>query len=267
MFGIFEDIPLYTALILGLLSFIAGFVDAVVGGGGLIQVPGLLISLPDKPIPTLFGTNKIAAFSGTTVSAFQYARRIRFDWRILSLVALFAFIFSWLGAQLVSYLDPAILKPVILVILIVIAIYLFNKKNLGLQAQTSIRFQRQWRFGLLLGAAVGFYDGFFGPGTGSFLVLGFVTLLGFEFLTASAYAKVINCVTNISALIVFISQGHFLLGVGLLMAAFNIVGNLIGSQTALRKGSAFVRKIFLLVVILLILRYGYDVFNPYFSSI
>jgi uncharacterized membrane protein YfcA len=260
------EFPLYVALILGLVSFIAGFIDAVVGGGGLIQIPALLIGMPDRPIATLFGTNKIAAFSGTSVSAFQYARRIHFNWRILGVVSLCAFVCSWCGAKLVSYLDPAILKPVILFILIGIAIYLFSKKNIGITQRVAHSVAKQCVIGGGIGAVVGFYDGFFGPGTGSFLMLGFITLLGFEFLTASAYAKVINCITNISALSVFISQGHYLLGIGLIMALFNIAGNLLGSRTALKKGNAFVRKIFLFVVVLLIIRYGYDVLYPYFLT-
>ena len=112
----------------------------------------------------------------------------------------------------------------------------------------------------MIGIIVGFYDGFFGPGTGSFLVLGFVVVLGFEFVQASAYSKVINCLTNVSALFVFIRQGNYLLELSVIMAICNITGNLVGTKLALKKGNTFVRTIFLLIVTLMILRYGYDIF-------
>lgn len=161
---------------------------------------------------------------------------------------------------MVSVLKAEILKPAILVILIVMAIYIYKKKNLGTKASNHISLTKQLIAGSIIGIVIGFYDGFFGPGTGSFLIVGFVVFMGFEFLTASAYAKVINCLTNISALIVFISQGNYLIEIGILMAVFNILGNIAGSRMALKKGNSFVRKIFLLVVTLLIIRYAYDVF-------
>jgi uncharacterized membrane protein YfcA len=262
--AITADYPTILILSLSALAFIAGFIDAVVGGGGLIQIPALLIAFPDKPVATLFGTNKIAAISGTSVAAYQYARRIRFDYRLLAVVCLAACIASFLGAKVVSLVRADVLKPVILIILIIMAGYVSMNKNLGALQTKSLPYRKQMLFGALIGLVVGFYDGFFGPGTGSFLIVGFVVFLGFEFVTASAYAKIINCVTNISALFVFIRQGYFLLGIGLLMAAFNIAGNIVGSRMALSKGNGFVRSIFLLVVSLMIIRYGYDVFKAYF---
>lgn len=177
---------------LTMLAFVAGFIDAVVGGGGLIQIPALLIAFPDKAVATLFGTNKISAFSGTSVAAYQYAKRIRFDYRLLAVISVFAFFSSQLGAKLVSIVSAEILKPVILVILIIMAIYIYRKKNLGSAETKNLSFSKQLLFGSLIGIVVGFYDGFFGPGTGSFLILGFVLFLGFEFVTASAYAKIIS---------------------------------------------------------------------------
>jgi len=158
-----------------------------------------------------------------------------------------------------------ILRPVILIILVVMLIYVYTNKNLGAIQTRVLPFTKQLLLGSLIGLVVGFYDGFFGPGTGSFLILGFVVLLRFDFLTASGYAKLINCVTNISALLVFIRHGNFLLGIGLMMALFNIAGNIIGSRMALREGNGFVRKIFLVVVSLMIIRYGYDVFQEFFA--
>lgn len=249
--------------LLSLAAFTAGFIDSVVGGGGLIQTPFLLITFPKMPLPVLFGTNKIAALAGTSISAFQYAQKIKFDFKLLFVIAACCFTSSFLGARLVSIIDSATLKPVILVILVAIAVYTFFKKNLGSVQTKQLSLAKQMLYGGLVGLVVGFYDGFFGPGTGSFFVLGFVIILGFEFVKASAYAKVVNCITNISALTVFIREGYYVLDLAILMAIFNIMGSFIGSALALRKGNGFVRVIFLVIVTIMILKYGYDVISAY----
>lgn len=261
MQALFSDYSLLTLLVLGILAFVAGFIDSVVGGGGLIQLPALLIGFPKAPVPTLFGTNKISALAGTSMAAVQYSRHIRYNLKLLTTVALFAFIASFAGAKTVSIINPSVLKPVILVILILIGIYTFLKKDLGTVQSKSLSENKKLFFGSLLGLIVGFYDGFLGPGTGSFLVLGFVVLLGFEFVSASAYAKIINCATNVSALFVFIRQGNYLLGVAIIMAVGNVAGSLIGSRMAIKKGNHFIRIFFLIVVAILIMRYAYDVFR------
>ncbi len=241
------------------MAFIAGFVDAVVGGGGLIQLPALLVSLPNASLPTIFGTNKIAALSGTSIAAFQYAKRIRFNAKLLFAISLSSFIASYFGAKIVSIINPATLKPIILVILIAIAIYTFLKKNLGKVQSKKLSLTHQLMTGSVIGLVIGFYDGFFGPGTGSFFVLAFVLVLGFEFVQASAYAKIVNCMTNISALIVFIRHGNYIAGIAILLAVFNITGSILGSRMALRKGNSFIRIFFLIIVTIMIIRYGYDV--------
>lgn len=259
----FEILSTYSAISifsLILFSFVTGYIDAVVGGGGLIVVPMLMINFPNATLPTLFGTNKISALSGTTVAAYQYSKRIQFDFKLLLIVSFFAFVASFFGAKTVSYIDANALKPVILFILILIAIYTYIKKDLGSVETKQLSQKKEIIYGLLIGLFVGFYDGFFGPGTGSFFVLGFVVLLGFEFVKASAYSKIINCITNISALIVFIRQGNYILEIAVIMAVSNIFGNMLGSKMALKKGNGFVRIIFLIIVSLLIIRYAYDVF-------
>lgn len=247
-------------IILAIASLFAGFIDAIVGGGGLIQFPAFMILFPNASVPTAFGTNKIAGLSGTSIAAVQYAKRIKFNWKLLVITALSSLVFSFIGAKLVSRIDVNILKPFIFFMLIGIAIYTFKKKDFGSYPTKKITETRKHLFGFLLGIIIGFYDGFLGPGTGSFLVLGFVAFLGFEFLEASAYAKVINCVTNVSALYVFISQGNYILEIAIIMAVSNVIGSLIGSRMAILRGNAFVRKIFLFVVCIMIIRYGYDVF-------
>ncbi|MCF2443799.1 TSUP family transporter [Dyadobacter sp. CY345] len=258
----FADYTTSTLIILSALAFVAGFIDAVVGGGGLIQIPALLIAFPNAPVATIFGTNKIAALAGTSVAAFNYARKIVFDFRLLFVISLCCSISSFTGARIVSLINVNVLKPIILFILIAIAVYTFFKKDLGSIKTKELSFQKQLFYGGLIGLVIGFYDGFFGPGTGSFFVLAFVVVLGFEFVQASAYAKIVNCITNISALIVFIRQGNYMLELALIMAAMNIAGNIIGSKLALRKGNDFVRIIFLVVVSLMIFKYGWEVFAP-----
>ena len=258
--NLLTDYSAQTIIALMVLAFVAGLIDAVVGGGGLIQMPALLINLPNTLLAKLLGTSKIAALSGTSVAAYQYSKRIKFDFKLLSIISLFASIASFLGAKVVSFINTNTLKPTILVILIVIAAYTFLKKDLGAVQTKVLSRNKQIILGSLIGLVVGFYDGFFGPGTGSFFVLGFVVILGFEFVTASAYSKIINCFTNISALIVFIKQDNYLLDIAILMAICNILGSLIGSKIALKKGNSFVRIIFLVTVTMMILRYGYDLF-------
>ena len=257
---LFSDYEIVTIISLVILSFIAGFIDAVVGGGGLIQMPALLISLPNSPLPTIFGTNKIAALAGTSISAIQYSQRIKFNYKLLLAISMCAGLASYTGAKVVSYINVKTLKPIILIVLLAIAVYTFFNKSLGTVQTKSLPFNKKIIYGSMIGIIVGFYDGFFGPGTGSFLVLGFVVVLGFEFVQASAYSKVINCLTNVSALFVFIRQGNYLLELSVIMAICNITGNLVGTKLALKKGNTFVRTIFLLIVTLMILRYGYDIF-------
>ncbi len=264
MSDLYDNYGIVTIILLALSGFTAGFIDAVVGGGGLIQTSFLLITFPKMPLPVLFGTNKIAALAGTSIAAFKYAKKITFNYKLLFVIAISCFISSFLGARLVNQIDSHTLKPVILIILIAIAIFTFIKKNLGAVESKELSANKQLLFGSCIGLAVGFYDGFFGPGTGSFFVLGFVVVLGFEFVKASAYAKVVNCVTNISALIVFMKEGNYILHLAILLAVFNIAGSFLGSSLALKKGNGFVRIIFLVIVSLMILKYGYDVLSIYF---
>jgi hypothetical protein len=175
-------------------------------------------------------------------------------------IAFFAGLASFLGAQTIQYINVNTLKPAVLFVLIGIAVYTFAKKDLGAVQSKTLPFNKQFIYGSLIGFVVGFYDGFFGPGTGSFFVLGFVVILGFEFVQASAYSKVINCMTNTTALFVFIKQGNYLLELAILMAICNIIGNVVGTKLALKKGNQFVRVIFLCIVMVMIIRYAYDIF-------
>ncbi|HSH38564.1 MAG TPA: TSUP family transporter [Chthoniobacterales bacterium] len=235
-----------------LFSGIAGFIDAVVGGGGLIQLPAILILMPGMPFPTLLGTNKFASMFGTSIAVYRYTRHVAVDWSTVIPATVAAFVFAFLGSRVVSILNPAVLLPVILVLLIAVAIYVFFVKELGLIHQPKHAAHKARWLGILVGAALGFYDGFFGPGSGSFLIFGFVGIFGFDFLSASASAKVVNLAAIIASVIYFAATDQLLYGMGVAMAVCNIIGATLGTHLAITKGSKFVRVFFLVIVTALI---------------
>ncbi len=240
---------------------LAGFIDAIVGGGGLIQVPALLVTLPDKPIPMLFGTNKTASIFGTSAAVVQFGRQVKFHLPMLVATGITSLICSYSGAKLVSSIGNTNLKPFILALLVAVFIYTVFKKDLGNLPTKQLSNTQLAIRGALAGGIIGFYDGFFGPGAGSFYVLAFIGLLGFDFLHASAHAKVANWLTNAASLAVFIPQGNVIWHYALPMAACNLVGGVLGARMAIAKGNTFVRYIFLFVMFLTILRYAWDVFS------
>lgn len=245
---------------LALAAFGAGFIDAVVGGGGLIQIPALFTALPQELPASLFGTNKFSSVFGTTNAAWRYARRVRMPWRTTLPAAFAAFACSYLGAMAVAWLPREALRPTILFLLVGAAAYTFYNKNFGALHRPQHSGNHELAYALLLGGVIGFYDGFFGPGTGSFLIFLFIRFFGFDFLHASAAAKVVNVATNLAALAYFVPHGYLLPVLAVVMAAFNILGSLAGSHLALRHGSGFVRQMFLIVVSALILKFAYDTF-------
>jgi uncharacterized membrane protein YfcA len=239
-------------------AFLAGLIDSVVGGGGLIQVPALFVLMPQIPPATLLGTNKFASVWGTGVATVQYARRVEMPWHALLPACAAAFVFSLIGAHAVSLLRPDILRPLILMLLIVVLTYTLWKKDLGVLHAPRLNRGHEIATGIAVGCALGFYDGFFGPGTGSFLIFAFVGLFGFSFLAASASAKAVNVTTNLAAVIYFVYSGNVLYATALPMAACNIAGSLIGTRLAIRRGSGFVRGLFVVIVSALIARFAWD---------
>ena len=239
-------------------AFLAGFIDSVVGGGGLIQLPALLIFLPGVPVPTVFGTGKLVSITGTTVSMLRYARDVKINWKSLLPAAVAAFIFSFLGARAISHFPAEALRPMVLVLLIAVAIYTFIKKDFGSLHAPKLTVSQEKMYAMLTGLAIGFYDGFFGPGTGSFLIFIFIGIFGFSFIAASASAKVVNVATNLSALLYFGWKGHILYHIAIPMAVCNVFGSVIGTRVAIKQGSGFVRKLFLLVVTAIILKFAFD---------
>jgi uncharacterized membrane protein YfcA len=250
-----------TFLPLFFFAFLAGFIDSIVGGGGLIQLPALLIFLPQYPLTTVFGTNKLVSITGTGISATQYARHIAIPWRAALLTATAAFCCSFLGASVVSLINPAFLRPFIIVLLMVIALYIFFKKDFGDVQTLHLSPRQQLFFGLAAGAVIGFYDGFFGPGTGTFLIFAFIGFLGYNFLTATASAKVVNFATNLAAILFFLFNGSILFQVALPMMIFNVLGALTGTRLAILKGNRFVRLLFLFVVCAVIFKLVWDTFG------
>jgi uncharacterized membrane protein YfcA len=255
------SLTLSTVAVLCGFAFLAGFVDAVVGGGGLIQIPALFVMLPLLPAATIFGTNKFAAVWGTASATAQYARKVPITWRAVLPAGIAAALFSFVGAEVVSRIGNTELKPLILMMMIAVLGYTLWKKDFGALHAPRLSDRQQLWVGLGVGAALGFYDGFFGPGTGSFLIFAFVGLFGFSFLAASASAKVINTVTNVAALASFAVSGHIIYAIAAPMAVSNVAGSLLGSGLAIRRGSGFVRILFILIVTALIARFAWDIFG------
>ncbi len=235
-------------------AFGAGLIDAMAGGGGLIQVPALFAAYPDTPHTTLLGTGKLAGFAGTASASVRYARHVRMDWRFIGAASLGAFGCALVGAWIATRFPPAQFRALVPLLLTAVLVYTLVHRNLG-EVHTP-------RGGLALAAAsagaIGLYDGFFGPGTGSFLVFLFIRVFGLDFLHASASAKVVNCAANVAALLLFGLTVPLMWLLGLGMAIANVLGAQVGSHLAIRGGSGFVRKVFLAVVTCLIGKTAWD---------
>lgn len=246
-------------VILCTLAFCAGMIDSVVGGGGLIQIPALFNVYPAAAEAALLGTNKLAAVSGTSLAARSFIGRVHIPWNLVIPAAMAAFVMSFLGAATVTLIPKGVLRPLVLVLIVIMAVYVFWKKDFG-KVQRPVEIgNREKLLALLIGGAIGFYDGLFGPGTGSFLIFLFIRFFAFDFLQASASAKFVNISTNVAALIYFIPTGNVLYAIALPMAAFNMLGAYSGTRVAVKYGAGFVRGLFLILLLLLIGKLAYDV--------
>lgn len=256
------DVTLPMLLWLLAAGVLAGWIDAVVGGGGLIQLPALLLVPGMTPVQAV-ATNKVGSIAGTTASAVTYLRKITPDRSATIPAAATAFLGAVFGAKLATLVPGAFFTPLILAALI--GVGLFTVLNPSLGADATLRFgessKRHHGLSWLIGLTIGVYDGVLGPGTGSFLVIAFVSVIGFSFLQASATAKVINWATNLGALVFFIPDGQVVWALGLVVAVGNVLGGIFGARTALKKGSGFVRVVFVVVVSAMILKLGYDVIS------
>ncbi|HOK12940.1 MAG TPA: TSUP family transporter, partial [Ottowia sp.] len=232
-------------LLVSLASLLAGGIDSIVGGGGLILVPALFAVYPNAAPATLFGTNKSASVWGTSIATVQYSRRVQMRWAVLGPAAGAALVGSFLGAWAVTLIDPGFLRRALPLILLAVLLYTLARKDLGRTHAPRHTRGRETLLACLIGAVIGWYDGFFGPGTGSFFIFLFVRLLGYDFLNASAAAKLLNVATNIAAIALFAAKGHVWWHIGLVMAAANVTGSLIGTRLALKHGAGFVRGVFI----------------------
>ena len=255
------DITIVQSLFLLGFAFLAGLIDSIAGGGGLIQLPALMAILPTTPVVFLLGTNKLASSCGTTMAIYQYARKVPIEWKKVLPIAGIAFSAGILGALVATSVPNYWMRPLVLVLLVIVLLYTLFKKDLGAQVhQVPFSDRKKLLLSLLAGLVIGFYDGFFGPGTGNFLILALIGIFGMDFLHASASCKIINLATNVGALILFGSQGTIYIRLGLLMAVFNIAGNFLGVQLAVLKGSKFIRVLFIVVVAGLLVKQGIDFF-------
>ena len=243
-----------------LASLLAGLIDSIVGGGGLILVPALFAAYPSAAPATLFGTNKSASVWGTGVAALQYGRRVELRWRSLLPATGAALAGGFTGAWTVTVVDPDMLRKLLPFILLALLLYTLSRRHLGRVHAPHQTPARETAIACGIGALIGWYDGFFGPGTGSLFVFLFVRFLGYDFLNASAAAKVLNVATNVAALALFAAKGHIWWHLGLPMALANVAGSLVGTRLALAHGASFVRSVFIAVVGALILKTGYDAF-------
>ena len=252
------DPGLDVVALLGLAGFLAGWIDAVVGGGGLIQLPALLLGVPGATPAQVLATNKFGSIWGTATSSVTYYRRVRPDLRTALPMAGVAYVGAVVGALIGLHIPKTAFYPIILVMLISVGAYTLFTPSLG--EATVLRFSghRHTVFAMLTGFVIGVYDGALGPGTGSFLVFALVGLMGYAFLEASAKAKIANFATNLGALTVFIPGGHVMWGIGAVMATTNLLGGYVGARTAVAQGSRFIRIVFVVVVGAFIVRIGGD---------
>ena len=249
----------YQLLLMCCAALLAGFVDSIVGGGGLVQVPALFILYPHFEIPRIIGTNRFSSFMGTAVAGYQYSKKVEIPWQTVIYAGIGAGIMAFLGAKISDIVDEKILKPVILVLMTVIAIYTFTKKDLGQDEKLKFELAKVPFYGLVIGSSAGFYNGFVGPGTGSLLVFGFVSIIGYGFLKASAISKIVNVIADVSSLGFFISAGYVQFEIAIPMMICNMTGAYFGSKMAILKGNEFVRNFFLIIIFALILRFGWDI--------
>ncbi|MDR0227565.1 MAG: TSUP family transporter [Flavobacteriaceae bacterium] len=249
------DILIY----LGVIAFFAGFIDAIAGGGGLIQTPLGLALLPQLPVSSVIGTLKIPAFSGTAMAVKQYLKKAKVNWGFFLILASLSFGSAFLGSYVLTLVNNDFMKPLLFIILILLWIFTYIKKDFSSAKALILTKSKMYTWGIVIALLVGFYDGFIGPATGTFFIMGFIFLLGFDFFKASAYAKMINLATNFGSICLFLLKGAIIWKVAIPMAICNGLGGYCGAKMAILKGQQWVRYIFLFIMFVAICRFGYEV--------
>src|SRR5215213_4488929 len=242
-------------ILLCIAAFIAGFVDAISGGGGLIQTPAALVLLPGHPIVSVIASIKLPSLSGTSLAVVQYLKKVSINWKLVTVTCAIAFFASFAGSELLTIVSNGFMKPVLLVVLAIVAVYTFAKKDFGQHEAKDHSENKEMIYAVLISLVIGFYDGFIGPGAGSFLILAFISLLGMDFLKASAHAKLVNLATNLGSITLFLIKGKIIWIVSVPMAISNAIGGAIGANLAIAKGNRFIRIFFLFIVIVMLLRF------------
>ncbi|PZG22782.1 TSUP family transporter [Nonomuraea aridisoli] len=252
--------PLEQILVLLAAAAGAGWVDAVVGGGGLLQLPAILVT--GMPTVEAMATNKFSSVFGTASAAVAYARSAKVDRRVALPGAALAVLSAGLGAWAAAAISAEVLRPAVMVVLVAVAVFVTLRPSMGAVPEPRLRTGPRVAAAVATaGVGIAFYDGIMGPGTGTFLIIAFTTILGLDFVSASASAKIINVGTNLGALAVFGAQGHVHWALGLGMAVCNVAGAQFGARMALRRGAAFVRIVLLVVVVAMVIRLGWQQFG------
>jgi len=252
------ELDLMDGILLIFFGFFGSFINAIVGGGALITLPALMF-VGLSPASAI-ATNKLAASMGNLTSSLTFFKAGKIDLKLIGPLLPFVFLLSMLGAWTVHLIDAEILRPLIIVMLILVLIYTWLKKDFGQDGKEKEITKKRKMISIICILTIGFYDGFFGPGVGSFLIFAFV-LMGLDFLKASGNAKLINLTSNLAALSMFLYLGQVQLIYGLVMGLSMIIGAYTGSRFALSKGITFVRIVFIVTTILLISKNIYDFFN------
>lgn len=253
------EVSIEQIILLCFAAFVAGFVDAIVGGGGLIQTPAALVLLRSYPAVIAISCTKIPSFSGTLFAAIQFLKKVKVNYTLTVVMCVIAFFSSFAGSELLTVVSNEFMKPVLLVILVAVAIYTYTKKDFGQHEAKDHPPKKELWLAIAISLLIGFYDGFIGPGAGSFLILAFISLLGYDFLHASAQAKLVNLATNLGSIVLFTIKGKIIWGVALPMAACNAVGGMLGARMAITKGNKFIRIFFLVVIVATLARFAWEV--------
>lgn len=253
------EVSIEQIILLCFAAFVAGFVDAIVGGGGLIQTPAALVLLRSYPVVTAISCTKIPSFSGTLFAAIQFLKKVKVNYTLTVVMCVIAFFSSFAGSELLTVVSNEFIKPVLLVILVAVAIYTYTKKDFGQHEAKDHPPKKELWLAIAISLLIGFYDGFIGPGAGSFLIMAFISLLGYDFLHASAQAKLVNLATNLGSIVLFTIKGKIIWGVALPMAACNAVGGMLGARMAITKGNKFIRIFFLVVIVATLARFAWEV--------
>jgi len=251
---------LNTLLIVVPVIFLAGVVDSIAGGGGLLSVPAYLAA--GLPPHFVLGTNKFSSSFGTFFATLRYHQHGLIDSRVALLSAFFALFGSFMGARAVLLINPDFLRYLLVILIPVIAAFTLFNRSMGQQNHSHHQTrQRKYFLAAIAATLIGFYDGFFGPGTGTFLILFYTLALKYDFVTANANTKVVNLASNVAAVLTFIINGKVIYAIGIPAAAAGIAGNLLGAKLVIKRGSSIIRPIFILALVLLLIKILYDLLS------